>query len=116
MGTSPANFSFLMPPGQDKDDEVINNSDKAVLSRSHSTSIITDIKKTLQVQSQVQDQNTESSEPGSVVSSLKPDQFKSPSKNDANEKNDDKKKYRRCSSLKSGKTPPGTPGNRKIVR
>ena len=116
LGTSPANFSFLMPPGQDKDDEVINNSDKAVLSRSHSTSIITDIKKTLQVQSQVQDQNTESSEPGSVVSSLKPDQFKSPPKNDANEKNDDKKKYRRCSSLKSGKTPPGTPGNRKIVR
>ena len=116
LGTSPANFSFLMPPGQDKDDEVINNSDKAVLSRSHSTSIITDIKKTLQVQSEVQDHNVEPLEPGSVVSSLKPDQFKSPPKNDANEKNDDKKKYRRCSSLKSGKTPPGTPGNRKIVR
>ena len=25
-------------------------------------------------------------------------------------------KYRRCSSLKSGKTPPGSPGKRKIVR
>jgi len=27
-----------------------------------------------------------------------------------------KAKYRRCSSLRSGKTPPGTPGRRKIVR
>ena len=29
---------------------------------------------------------------------------------------DSKDKYRRCSSLKSGKTPPGSPGKRKIVR
>jgi hypothetical protein len=27
-----------------------------------------------------------------------------------------KDKYRRCSSLRSGKTPPGTPARRKIVR
>ena len=32
------------------------------------------------------------------------------------EEEDTKAKYRRCSSLKSGKTPPGTPGRRKIVR
>ena len=29
---------------------------------------------------------------------------------------DSKEKFRRCSSLKSGKTPPGSPGKRKIVR
>ena len=27
-----------------------------------------------------------------------------------------KEKYRKCSSLRSGKTPPGTPARRKIVR
>ena len=107
-----------MPLDQDKLDDEANNSDKAKLSRSHSTSIITDIKKTLQVQAQDHSSADLPSEPGSVVSSLKPDQFKLPpkAKNDTSEnKSDDKNKYRRCSSLKSGKTPPGTPG-RKIVR
>ena len=37
----------------------------------------------------------------------------SKSKEDSDEK---KEKYRRSSSLKSGKTPPGTPARRKIVR
>ena len=32
------------------------------------------------------------------------------------QKSDNGNKYRRCSSLKSGKTPPGSPGKRKIVR
>ena len=32
------------------------------------------------------------------------------------ESNNNNSKYRRCSSLKSGKTPPGSPGKRKIVR
>jgi len=32
------------------------------------------------------------------------------------ESSDKNSKYRRCSSLKSGKTPPGSPGKRKIVR
>lgn len=32
------------------------------------------------------------------------------------QQSDNGNKYRRCSSLKSGKTPPGSPGKRKIVR
>ena len=34
----------------------------------------------------------------------------------SDEEEDSKDKYRRCSSLKSGKTPPGSPSKRKIVR
>ena len=34
----------------------------------------------------------------------------------SDDENDTKTKYRRCSSLKSGKTPPGSPNKRKIVR
>ena len=35
---------------------------------------------------------------------------------EAEEESDKKEKYRKCSSLRSGKTPPGTPARRKIVR
>jgi hypothetical protein len=34
----------------------------------------------------------------------------------AEEESDKREKYRKCSSLRSGKTPPGTPARRKIVR
>ena len=34
----------------------------------------------------------------------------------SDEEDDSRDKYRRCSSLKSGKTPPGSPSKRKIVR
>ena len=36
--------------------------------------------------------------------------------NNTSQSESNNSKYRRCSSLKSGKTPPGSPGKRKIVR
>ena len=41
---------------------------------------------------------------------------KDESENNSDEEDDSRDKYRRCSSLKSGKTPPGSPSKRKIVR
>ena len=87
LGTSPANFSFLA-------------GDK--LSRSNSTSFIHDIKKT--------HSKMVSESPASPITQ------ESNSSSDQSNTEDNKAKYRRCSSLKSGKTPPGTPGRRKIVR
>ena len=111
FGSSPANFSFLsdlikVEPAQS---EVCSS-----LERCHSTSTLNDIKKT---HSRIV---SESSEISSLASSLQQKESSS-SDSDQNvvpppEDESSKTKYRRCSSLKSGKTPPGTPGRQKIVR
>lgn len=137
FGTSPANFSFLLPnefssnkeTEQNKNVQVETRSDKseqvrASLSRCHSTSTLNDIKKTMDgfVHNQKSSHSrfvSESSENNSLASSVQQKDLicetgNEPATPEMDETN--KAKYRRCSSLKSGKTPPGTPGRRKIVR
>ena len=96
LGTSPANFSFL--------EENFERAEKT-LERAHSTSFINDIKK---INSKLTEESQYSASVGTALKS-EPQPL-------LTEEEDTKSKYRRCSSLKSGKTPPGTPGRRKIVR
>ena len=49
-------------------------------------------------------------------SKKKSDKPKAASDDDEDDDSGKKEKYRRSSSLRSGKTPPGTPARRKIVR
>ena len=93
-GTSPANFSFLE-----------NAVESKKIERAHSTSFINDIKKT---HTKMTEESQYSASVGAALK-VKPEPL-------LEEEEDTKAKYRRCSSLKSGKTPPGTPGRRKIVR
>ena len=93
-GTSPANFSFLE-----------NAVESKKIERAHSTSFINDIKKT---HTKMTEESQYSASVGTALK-VKPEPL-------LEEEEDTKAKYRRCSSLKSGKTPPGTPGRRKIVR
>ena len=94
-GTSPANFSFL--------ENALENNTR--IERAHSTSFINDIKKT---HTKMTEESQYSASVGTALK-VKPEPL-------LEEAEDTKAKYRRCSSLKSGKTPPGTPGRRKIVR
>ena len=119
MGTSPANFSFLIPgsataASSETEDKNFEDSTKK-LSRSHSTSILTDLK---HIQRHHQDSET-STTLSTPASSLNHTGIGStPKAEQTNNKDEEtkKSKYRRTSSLKSGKTPPGTPGRQKIVR
>ena len=142
-GTSPANFSFLIPTGsattaavqgvQDGNSEIEENKNNfedftKKLSRSHSTSILTDLTKHIQRQNQESEKTPENTTTlyNTPASSLNQTgtgtcttpKAEHPYGTPCNNKDEDSKKskYRRCSSLKSGKTPPGTPGRQKIVR
>ena len=125
MGTSPANFSFLSDFMKEKENnENVGGKtlpdklekDPVIRERSHSASKLNDIKKIHQrlvsesssENSPLVSQNaTSSSDTGSekIIPEMEED-----------DEDSNKAKYRRCSSLRSGKTPPGTPGRRKIVR
>ena len=109
LGTSPVDFSFLsdlikVEPTQSE----INSSHE----RHCSTSIVNDIKKT----------NSYMVSESPVTSSLssltleKESTSNESNENDPGETESSQSKYRRCSSLKSGKTPPGTPGRKRIVQ
>ena len=101
------------------------------LTRSHSTSTLTDLTKHIQKQHQQESEKTREinnpfrfpiTTPASSTlnqTSSTPTKADHPYGTPCNNKNDEdskKSKYRRSSSLKSGKTPPGTPGRQKIVR
>lgn len=100
-GTSPANFSFLASMQQ----QPLEATAEKALERAHSTSFINEIKKT---HTKMTEESQYSASVGAALK-VKPEPL-------LEESEDSKAKYRRCSSLKSGKTPPGTPGRRKIVR
>ena len=101
ISTSPANFSFLKPPSNSNSED-----ENRKLCRSHSTSILADIKDFQKMKESVEVQ---------IASS--PMNKNQESKNETNGDDESKNnKYRRCSSLKSRKSPPGTPGRRKLVR
>ena len=125
FGTSPANFSFLSDFMKEKEkSENISGKtlpDKfeivpANLERSHSASKLNDIKKIhKRMVSEGSSENSPSVSQNPTSSSDTGSEKVIP---ETEEDDDDsnKAKYRRCSSLRSGKTPPGTPGRRKIVR
>ena len=97
------------------------------LSRSHSTSILTDLTKHIQRQNQESEKTRETTTlyntpasslnqtgTGTCTTPKAEHPYGTPCKN--KDEDSKKSKYRRSSSLKSGKTPPGTPGRQKIVR
>ena len=102
ISTSPANFSFLKPPSNSNSED-----ENRKLCRSHSTSILADIKDFQKMKESVEVQ----------INASSPMNKNQESKNETNGDDENKNnKYRRCSSLKSRKSPPGTPGRRKLVR
>ena len=124
MGTSPANFSFLSDFMKEKENnENVGGKtlpdkfeiDPVIRERSHSASKLNDIKK---IHKRMVSEG--SSENSPLVSQNASSSSDTGSEKVITETEDDddsnKAKYRRCSSLRSGKTPPGTPGRRKIVR
>jgi hypothetical protein len=109
MGTSPANFNFLTG-GVSKSvtTDSTTTAFSSFLERSHSTSVLNDIHKSHSEAAVMPYLGTSIISPRNGVKEGSSEQPRS--------EEDNKAKYRRCSSLKSGKTPPGTPGQRKIVR
>ena len=125
MGTSPANFSFLSDFMKEKENnENVGGKtlpdkleiDPVIRERSHSASKLNDIKKIHQ--RMVSEGSSENSPLVSQSGTSSSDTGSEKVIPETEEDDDDsnKAKYRRCSSLRSGKTPPGTPGRRKIVR
>ena len=116
FGTSPANFSFLTDLMSKQSLNAQESDNVSSLERCHSTSMLNDIKKS---HSRIisESENPSIGGTSSIASSLTTKQSSSSDeKINIDENVDNKAKYRRCSSLKSGKTPPGTPERRKIVR
>lgn len=126
LGTSPANFSFLKGgvtikkssdstesgPSMARSLKVKSDSklmaSPLALERSHSTSTLNEIKS---AHSKMMNESPESLNKSFDKTSS------GSSEGEAKEAGEDNKaKYRRCSSLKSGKTPPGTPARHKVVR
>ncbi|GJQ76974.1 hypothetical protein Trydic_g15170 [Trypoxylus dichotomus] len=60
--------------------------------------------------------NTLRIENGLTIDTNQIEQEKDPIENDVEDREEPIPRVRRCSSLKTGKTPPGTPGRKKIVR
>ncbi len=111
LSTSPANFSFLAG-GVSKSlaDEKCTMNVQATLERSHSTSLLNDMHHEVNKTEQQSCLNTS-------LSNVNKDGKEGNSSSSPKDKDvDTRSKYRRCSSLKSGKTPPGTPGQKKLVR
>ena len=129
MGTSPANFSFLSDLMKEKENnENVGGKtlpdqfeiDPVIRERSHSASKLNDIKKIHK--RMVSDGSSENSPLVSQNTTSSSDTGSEKVITETEEDDDDsnKARYRRSSSLKSGKTPPqtrpNTPGRRKIVR
>lgn len=98
ISTSPANFSYLKESdvGQKIDDEV---EEPKSVPKSFSVYEMSEYEKSALIE---ESGNREAANSDN---------------NSQNEPTEDSKnKYRKCSSLRSGKTPPSTPGRRKIVR
>ena len=126
MGTSPANFSFLSNFITEKENnETIGGKtlpdkfeiDPVIRERSHSASKLNDIKKIhKRMVSEGSSENSPLVSQNATSSSSDTGSEKVITETEEDDDDSNKAKYRRCSSLRSGKTPPGTPGRRKIVR
>ena len=123
MGTSPANFSFLSDLMKEKENNENVGAktlpdkfeiDPLIRERSHSASKLNDIKKIHK--RMVSEGSSENSPLVSQNTTSSSDTGSEKVIAETEEDDSNKAKYRRCSSLRSGKTPPGTPGRRKIVR
>jgi hypothetical protein len=123
MGTSPANFSFLSNfiSEKEKNENISGKTlpdkfeiDPVIRERSHSASKLNDIKKIHK--RMVSEGSSENSPLVSQNATSSSDTGSEKVTPETEEDDSNKAKYRRCSSLRSGKTPPGTPGRRKIVR
>lgn len=102
--SSPANFSFLVGSMPNPDSHM---SSIAKCIKSHSTPDMTELDK----------ERCNSMSPRPQEDTSISEQLSTDSSGPAVEFKDEKKEvYRKCSSLRSGKTPPTTPGRRKIVR
>jgi hypothetical protein len=122
FGTSPANFSFLSDFMKEKEsNENVTLPDKieidsVIRERSHSASKLNDIKK---IHKRMVSEGSSENSPlvsQNATSSSDTGSEKVITETEEDDDDSNKAKYRRCSSLRSGKTPPGTPGRRKIVR
>ena len=124
-GTSPANFSFLSDFMKEKENnENVGGKtlpdkfeiDPVIRERSHSASKLNDIKK---IHKRMVSEGSSENSPlvsQNTTSSSDTGSEKVIAETEEDDDDSNKAKYRRCSSLRSGKTPPGTPGRRKIVR
>ena len=125
MGTSPANFSFLSDLMKEKENNENVGAktlpdkfeiDPVIRERSHSASKLNDIKK---IHKRMVSEGSSENSPlvsQNTTSSSDTGSEKVIAETEEDDDDSNKAKYRRCSSLRSGKTPPGTPGRRKIVR
>ena len=126
FGTSPANFSFLSDFMKEKENnENVGGKtlpdkfeiDPLIRERSHSASKLNDIKKIhKRMVSEGSSENSPLVSQNATSSSSDTGSEKVITETEEDDDDSNKAKYRRCSSLRSGKTPPGTPGRRKIVR
>ena len=128
-GTSPANFSFLSDFMKEKENnENVGGKtlpdkfeiDPIILERSHSACKLNDIKK---IHKRMVSEGSSENSPlvsQNATSSSNTGSAKVITETEEDDDDSNKARYRRSSSLKSGKTPPqtrpNTPGRRKIVR